>query len=120
MAPNARSVADVHRETEVSEPTLYAWRREFQNRGHAVPANPESWSGRDKLAVVIETAALNEQALSEYCRRKAHPSPHSCEAQDCSERPVPEQHLAESLYQRTQSPFGHHRHQLVEHHPLAE
>ena len=63
MPPNARTAADVHRETGVSEPTLYAWRREFQNRGHAVPANPanpESWSGRDKLAVVIETAALNE------------------------------------------------------------
>ena len=74
MPPNARTVADVHRETGISEPTLYAWRREFQGRGHAVPAdpaNPESWSGRDKLAVVIETAALNEQALSEYCRRKA-------------------------------------------------
>ena len=68
MPPNARTVADVHRETGISEPTLYAWRRQFQNRGEAVPAdpgNPESWSGRDKLAVVIETAALNEQALSE-------------------------------------------------------
>jgi transposase-like protein len=40
MAPNARTVADVHRETRVSEPTLYAWRRDFQNRGYAVPANP--------------------------------------------------------------------------------
>ena len=73
MPPNARTVADVHRETGISEPTLYAWRRQFQNRGEAVPAdpgNPESWSGRDKLAVVIETAALNEQALSEYCRRE--------------------------------------------------
>ena len=73
--PNARKVADVHRETGVSEPTLYAWRREFQNRGMRCrvppdPANPESWIGRDKLAVVIETAALNELAFSEYCRRK--------------------------------------------------
>lgn len=36
----------------------------------ADPSNPESWSGEDKLAVVIETAALNEQQLSEYCRSK--------------------------------------------------
>ncbi|NOZ52501.1 MAG: hypothetical protein GXP08_05070, partial [Gammaproteobacteria bacterium] len=39
----------------------------------AVPAdssNPESWSGENKLAVVIETAAMNEQALSEYYRCK--------------------------------------------------
>ena len=36
----------------------------------ADPSNPENWSGEDKLSVVIETAALNEQELSEYCRKK--------------------------------------------------
>ena len=73
MPPNARSVADVARETGVSEPTLYAWREQYRQAGKAVPAdpsNPENWSGQDKLAVVIETAAMNEQELSVYCRRK--------------------------------------------------
>ena len=36
----------------------------------ADPSNPEKWSGANKLAVVIETAALNEEELAEYCRRK--------------------------------------------------
>ena len=36
----------------------------------ADPSNPENWSGENKLAVVIETAGLNEEALAEYCRRK--------------------------------------------------
>jgi len=73
MPPNARTVAQVHRETGISEPTLYAWRNRFRSEGQAVPAdasNPEHWSGENKLAVVIETAALNEQALAEYCRSK--------------------------------------------------
>jgi hypothetical protein len=38
-----------------------------------VPADSsksENWSAEDKLAVVIETAALNEARLSEYCRGK--------------------------------------------------
>jgi transposase-like protein len=73
MPPNAQSVAQVHRETGISEPTLYAWRNRFRAEGLVVPAdpsNPESWSGENKLAVVIETAALNEQELAEYCRRK--------------------------------------------------
>lgn len=40
----------------------------------ADPANPDSWRGRNKLAVVIESAAVNEQALSERDRRKGlHP-----------------------------------------------
>ena len=73
MPPNAQSVAQVHRDTGISEPTLYAWRNRYRAEGYVVPAdqsNPESWRGEDKLAVVIETAALNEQQISEYCRRK--------------------------------------------------
>ena len=73
MPPEAKSVAEVHRETGVSEPTLYAWRNQYRAEGHVVPAdpsNPERWSGQDKLAVIIETAALNTEELSEYCRRK--------------------------------------------------
>lgn len=73
MPPNAQSVAQVSRESGVSEQTLYNWRNQFRHRGKAVPAdpsNPENWSGENKLAVVIETAALNEQELAGYCRRK--------------------------------------------------
>ena len=36
----------------------------------ADPSIPENWSGENKLAVVIETASLNEQQRSEYCRTK--------------------------------------------------
>ena len=73
MAPNAMSVAQVSRESGVSEQTLYNWRNRYRHEGKAVAAdakNPENWSGENKLAVVIETAALNEEELAEYCRRK--------------------------------------------------
>jgi transposase len=73
MPPNAQSLSAIHRETGISVPTLSAWRKECAQKGRAVPAdpaNPEHWSGRDKLAVVVETASLNEHALSEYCRTK--------------------------------------------------
>jgi len=73
MPPNAQSVAEVSRSVGVSEQTLYNWRNQLRREGKAVPAdasNPESWSGENKLAVVIETAALNEIDLAEYCRRK--------------------------------------------------
>jgi transposase-like protein len=73
MPPNAQSVAQVSREVGVSDATLYNWRNHYRDRGNAVPAdpsNPESWSGKNKLAVVIETAALNEEELSAYCREK--------------------------------------------------
>jgi len=73
MPPSAMSVAPVSRDTGVSEQTLYNWRNRYRQQGNVVPAdpkNPEGWSGANKLAVVIETAALNEEELAEYCRRK--------------------------------------------------
>ncbi|WP_421654871.1 IS3 family transposase [Microbulbifer harenosus] len=73
MPPSAKSVAEVSRETGVSEPTLYNWRNQFREQGVAVPAdpkNPEHWSGESKFAVILETAALNEAELAEYCRQK--------------------------------------------------
>lgn len=73
MPPNAQSVAEVSRTTGISAPSLYHWRNQYRQKGHVVPAdpkNPERWSGADKLAVIIETAALNEADLAEYCRRK--------------------------------------------------
>src|SRR5690606_11686510 len=71
MPPNAQSVAQVSRDIGVSDATLYKWRNQYRHRGSAVPAdpsNPENWSGKNKLAVVIETASLNEEELSAYCR----------------------------------------------------
>jgi len=38
MAPNAMSVAQVSRDTGVSEPTLYNWQNRFRNEGKAAPA----------------------------------------------------------------------------------
>ena len=73
MPPNAVSVARLSRDSGVSEATLYNWRNEYRRQGVAVPAdpsNPEQWSGENKLAVVVETAALNEAELAEYCRHK--------------------------------------------------
>jgi len=73
MPPNAVSVAQLSRDTGVSEATLYNWRNEYRSQGVAVPAdptNPENWSGENKLAVVVETAALNKTELAEYCRKK--------------------------------------------------
>ena len=73
MAPDAKSVAQLSRETGASEQTIYNWRNRLRHEGKAVaadPSNPESWNGENKLAVVIETAALNEEELAEYCRGK--------------------------------------------------
>ena len=73
MPPNPISVPQLVKETGVTDVTLYKWRKDYRNQGIAVPVNqnkPDQWSAEDKLAVVIETASLNEAQLSEYCRNK--------------------------------------------------
>jgi transposase-like protein len=45
----------------------------MRGKGQLLPdadAGPEGWSSRDKFAAVLETAALNEADLSEYCRKR--------------------------------------------------
>jgi transposase len=73
MPPNPVAVSELVKETGVSDVTLYKWRKDYRDQGIAVPThrnNPHQWSAEDKLAVVIETASLNEEQLSEYCRSK--------------------------------------------------
>jgi transposase-like protein len=73
MPPENKLVSELARETGITEQTLYTWRRQLKEQGIPVPGdgkNPEGWSSEDKFAVVLETAALNEAELAEYCRRK--------------------------------------------------
>jgi transposase-like protein len=73
MPPENKAVSELARETGITEQTLYTWRRQLKRQGMPVPGdgkNPEGWSSEDKFAVVLETAALNEAQLAEYCRRK--------------------------------------------------
>lgn len=73
MPPHNRSIPVLAKETGISNVTLYHWRKQAKQKGVAVPGdgkNPEDWSAEDKFAVILETAALNEAELAEYCRRK--------------------------------------------------
>ena len=73
MPPQNIPIAQLAQETGITETTLYAWRKKAKSQGVPVPGdgqNPEQWRSEDKFAVVLETAALNETELAEYCRKK--------------------------------------------------
>lgn len=73
LPPHSRPVAEVAAEEGISEPTLYTWRKQARERGLPAPDSglaSDAWSAEAKFAVLVETAGLNEQALSEYCREK--------------------------------------------------
>jgi len=73
LPPHNQTVAEVAREEGVSEATLYNWRIALRNRGVPVPGKVKDggeWPSEARLAVVIETATMSEEALSVYCREK--------------------------------------------------
>jgi transposase len=67
------SIAKLSLDMEISESTLYNWRKQAMNKGQLVLGdgrNAELWSSTNKFAVVLETAPLNEAELALYCRNK--------------------------------------------------
>ena len=69
--PNRKSIPELSREEKISEPTLYAWRKEARAKGLLLPDkadSPSGWSSTDKFNTVLQTAAFSEAELSEYCR----------------------------------------------------
>ena len=71
--PDRKSVPALAVEEGISEATLYNWRNEARGKGELMPDfddAPEGWSSQDKFNAVLETAALSEHELSEYCRSK--------------------------------------------------
>jgi len=73
LPPDNTAIRQVSQEEGISEATLYDWRAKARRKGQLLPdadAGPEGWSSRDKFAAVLETAALNEADLAEYCRKR--------------------------------------------------
>ena len=73
MPPHNRSIRELALGEGISEATLFNWRKEAREKGVLLPDGqngPEGWTARDKFAAVLESAALNEVELAEYCRKK--------------------------------------------------
>ena len=73
MPPNNESVKSISEELGISVQSLYKWRNKARIDGNATPGNGQTsdrWSSEDKFLVVLETYAMNQADLAEYCRKK--------------------------------------------------
>ncbi len=73
LSPYPPTIRELSRNEGISEATLYNWRKQLRQEGRPVPEHDrtsESWSAQTKFAVVVETIAMSEIELSEYCRAK--------------------------------------------------
>lgn len=72
MPPNNQSVAQIAKETGLPYATLYTWKQNQQSKGFVVPAKKtttDQWDSKAKLAIIIQTAAMNEAESAEYWRK---------------------------------------------------
>ena len=73
LPPNNVAIRQLSQEKGISEATLQKWRAEARGKGQILPdadAILEGWSSRDKFAAALETVALNDADLTEYCRNR--------------------------------------------------
>ncbi len=73
LPPNPKTIPKIAKEEGISEATLYNWRKAARREGRLLPDGdntPQGWSSADKFAAVLETAAMNEAELAEYCRQR--------------------------------------------------
>ena len=73
LPPNNMAIRQLAQEEGISAATLHKWRAQARGKDQLLPdadAGPEGWSSRDKFAAVLETAALNEADMAEYCRKR--------------------------------------------------
>ena len=73
LPPNNVAIVQLSKEEGISEGTLHKWRADARGKGQLLPGadtGPEGWASRDKFAAVVETAAMNEADLAEYCRTR--------------------------------------------------
>lgn len=73
LPPYSLTVAELAQQEGIAPATLYNWRKQAKLEGRLVSgkqATSERWSAEVKLATAIDTAALSEVEVSEYCRAK--------------------------------------------------
>ena len=73
LPPENKTIQELAKEEGISEATLYNWRKQARRQGRLLPdgdTTPEGWSAKDKFGAVVETAAMNEAELAEYCRQR--------------------------------------------------
>ncbi len=73
LPPNNQAIQEIAQEEGICEATLYNWRKQARAEGRLLPdsgSTPAGWCAADKFAAVVETASMNEAALSAYCRER--------------------------------------------------
>ncbi|KGJ88309.1 transposase IS3/IS911 family protein [Colwellia psychrerythraea] len=72
LSQSGLSVRKFAEQESINLSTLYSWKKQFKVSGFNVSkvSSSDKWSSEEKFAAVLETSALSEIELSEYCITK--------------------------------------------------
>ena len=71
--PSKDTITSLSDELDIPRTTIYQWIKKAEADKNDTTTNNKpinKWTSEDKFHVVLETAALTESQLAEYCRRK--------------------------------------------------
>ena len=72
-SPSNETATSLAEELNIPRTTIYQWvqTNNKKNKNNTINLKSKSnWTSQDKFHIVLETASLSENELSEYCRRK--------------------------------------------------
>ena len=77
LPPSSMSVAELAKQEKIPYGTLYTWKQlhiaktgqEKQPKSENASISTKEWTAEQKLATIIETSTLSEQARHEYYRK---------------------------------------------------
>ena len=72
LVESGLSLGQFAKQESINLSTLYSWRGKYLKVGSSLTESNslDGWSPEQKFSIVLETAALSEIELSEYCREK--------------------------------------------------
>ncbi len=87
MPPESVPLQTLAKQERISRGSLYNWVRQARLEGKLVPdkrPKASKWSAEARFTVVVETATLSQEELSQYCREKGlYPEQVKSWKQDC-------------------------------------
>lgn len=73
LPPHNTPVKELVAKYGIHEQTLYKWKKKAKQGGAVMQkskSSTEKYSRETQLQIIIETGSMNQQELSEYCRKK--------------------------------------------------
>ena len=68
---DGKSIKTIAQELNIGYSTLQKWIREYKSMtGNNDSQRPQDWSRKQQFHVLMETASMNEDQCSQYCREK--------------------------------------------------